>query len=151
MGSFGWLIAVITWGGMTLLCVILSVVRDIRDGFSKYDDDKLVLKTKRLTVYPLIYMAVLTSFWHMLGFVEFPTNFEILLGLIIIFGFIVAITVLFPMSIYGLILAIALKKRKINKYAGSTYIVCGILSIPVCLPIISVIIIFIFQFFQHTF
>jgi hypothetical protein len=142
MGSFGWLIGVIAFCGMTLLCVILSAVIDIRNGFSTYSDNELSLKTKRFTVYPLIYVAVVLSLWIITCIAGSLAVLAIILGLIVVLGFYVAVVFLFPISLYGLILAVALKKRKINKYAGSTYIVCSIISILISLLMIGVIIAF---------
>ena len=140
MGIFGWLIGVIVFFGMTLLCVILSAVIDIRNGFSTYSDNELSLKTKRFTVYPLIYVAVWLFLWIILGVAGAWYGLTMMLGLIIFLGFCCAIVFLFPISLYGLILAGALEKRKINKYAGSVYIICSIISILISLILIGVII-----------
>ena len=83
-------------------------------------------------------VALSSPFWAMTWIAGAFAFFAIIFGLIAILGFYGALVFLFPSSLYGLILAVALKKRKINKYAGSTYLTCSIISILIALFIIGV-------------
>ena len=138
MEVLGWLIVGAVLCGITLICVILTAVDDIKDGFSDYTDNELSLRAKRFTVYPLVYVALLIFFWVLMSIAGVFGFFSKIFALIAIFWFYGALVFLFPASLYGLVLAVGVKKRKINKYAGPTYLVCGIISILISLLIIGV-------------
>ena len=122
---------------LTSLFVSAAAVTDIKNKFGSYTEKELELKTKRFTVYPLVFMGITAVLWPVMACLNILAV-DIILALPLVVCLFASATFLFPVSIYGIILASALKKTQEKKYLKSSYKLCGIISSAVSLVLLVV-------------